>query len=219
MFNPIITLLFVSVPGCICLGQSVPVDFRSVPRVETFDSRGSGFIVASTEQRFEVWTNGHVTGPVGSEATLRFMPDTPSEFTATGIVAWRRYGDGFDAAKIVGFHDGKLPSVPVAQPDADDGIVATSGFPNGNRGYSVLLTSKPELDFSHVKGYRPASISGQSGSAVVNANGEVTHVVTYRAGVGRNTFGGCLPISDWIEGDSRKEMSARLGTGPFVELK
>lgn len=187
-------------------GQNIVNAFSNVPRIETDSGRGSGFVVDVGAGKTEVWTNGHVVDRVGQEVTLRFAADTPNESTAKGTVAWRRFEEGIDAAKII--IEAEIDVQPFrirVGSNGDDVItdlVATAGYPLGNRGYSVILSEYPKRDFNRVKAYLPSAIPGQSGSPIVNGAGEVTHVVTLYAKVGREKFGGAMPISDWTEGDT-----------------
>lgn len=96
---------------------------------------------------------------------------------------------------------------------AQSSMVATAGFPLGGRGYAILVNAFPTHDFQSVKAYKPSSIPGQSGSPIVNQDGEVTHVVTLRAKVLREFVGGALPISDWTHPDL--QTVGRNGPEPF----
>lgn len=196
--------------------DSINRAFDGIVRVETNDSRGSGFIVASEAKRFEVWTNGHVTGKVGSYVTIKTNAGTSTEEVFKGKVVWRRYGNGWDAAKVIcrgGFAGAVLR---VCDDDCRGELFATSGHPLGGRGYCISLTPKTGRSFGIVTAYLPASIPGQSGSPVVSVKGEVIGVVTYRSGIGRDAVGGMLPISQWTETGFRGEV--KYGTGSFAEL-
>lgn len=166
-------------------------------RVETPTGSGSGFVVASDNGRFEVWTNGHVTGGIGSKATLRFEVGQASEKTYPATVAARRFQGGADWAKVIaeGAYEGHI--FPVGSLGSEQLDRVTGGFPNGGRFYSLVLTPRPRKSFGEVSAYLPAAIPGQSGSPVCDQKGNVVGVVTMYFHTGRERYGGFLPIEDW----------------------
>ena len=163
-----------------CLGQSIPDAFGSIARIESESGRGTGFVVAKQGNKFELWTNAHVVRDQRT-VTLRFFADTDREFATTGIVVWSQYDGTRDAAKIISETRKTIRPFGVSNQARSSSLFATAGYPAGNRGYAILLSPTPRLDFGPVSAYLPESIPGQSGSPVVDKSGNVTHVVTLRA--------------------------------------
>ena len=182
---------------CSANGQGLGNAFDGIVRVETSGGRGTGFVVAATEGEFEIWTNAHVAGKTKSHVTIRTGTGTIAEKTFPGIVAWSRYGEGFDAAKVIcsGSYDGPVFSVSDGGGSRD--LSVTGGHPKGGRAYAIRVNADQRNDFGNVVAYLPASIGGQSGSPIVGADGRVVGVVTLRLGTGRNAVGGMLPIRQW----------------------
>ena len=172
-----------------------------IVRVEANGGSGSGFVVATNERSIEVWTNGHVVGGIGSEAYVRFGANTSGESVVQGVVAARRYADGYDWAKIIAVTEYGGHVFRIGNGAGKIDSVSTGGYPLGRRFYSVVLDARPDKSFSDVAAYLPPSISGQSGSPVVDESGHVVGVVTLRFRDGRSSFGGFLPISDWTGED------------------
>ena len=173
-----------------------------VVRVEADGGSGTGFVVAANDTQFETWTNGHVTGGIGSEARIRVNAGRRDEYTARGVIADRRYSGGYDWAKIIATAEYNGHVFKIRTPGSERDYSTTGGFPRGGRFYSLTLDDRPDKSFAEVTAYDPASIPGQSGSPVVNDEGDVVGVVTLRFRDGRNTHGGFLPIEDWT-GDER----------------
>lgn len=194
--------VFSSGAACVTAYGQLHTSPDGIVRVETDTSSGSGFVVAAEGSAVEVWTNGHVTGGVGSDARVRFNVGLESEIVATGIVAERRFSGGQDFAKIVAaiHYTGHVFSI--GHTDRERDRCLTGGFPLGGRYYGVVLGVERGKSFNGITAYSPPSIPGQSGSPVVNEEGDVVGVVTLRFRDGRQAFGGFLPIEDWT-GDSR----------------
>lgn len=212
----IILLLFVAGAYNTSNAQGLSNAFDGICRVETNDGRGTGFVVAKTAGRFEVWTNAHVAGKVGQRIVARFDVGRKSERAFKGVVSWAEYSSSVDASKliVVGDYGGDVFRISDC---ADCGVISvTGGHPLGLRAYAVALSPFGEADFGQVRAYRPPSIEGQSGSPVVNERGDVIGVVTLRMGKGKNAVGGMLPISQWTRTGS-KPVSV-LGFGDFKPL-
>lgn len=182
---------------CTANGQGLGDSFDGIVRIETSEGRGTGFVVAATKTRFEVWTNAHVTGSTGTRVTVRTETGAPGEKAFEGTVAWSRYGDGVDAAKVVctGSYSGSVFSI--SDGGSSDDLSVTGGHPHGGRAYAIRVNEDKRNNFGNVTAYQPASIGGQSGSPVVGTDGRVIGVVTLRLGTGRNAVGGMLPIRQW----------------------
>lgn len=184
-------------------GQSY---WNAVVRIESPGERetggGTGFCVSSDGESVEVWTAGHVVGPVGSEAFVIFNGGRRSR----GVVTYRKYdgkGDGEDQAKIVCTKpDGKVATVPVCEADCDVGdLVFFCGFalgPNTQRQVQIKLT--PNEPFPSRVSARPACDHGDSGGPVINGDGVVLGVVTQKT-VERSPRLLFVPISKWVNED------------------
>lgn len=200
---------------CSCSRAQLQTACNGIGRIETRTGSGSGFVVASDGERFEVWTNGHVTGPIGSTAVVRMQTGKRAESTFKATVAARRFAGGADWAKLVaeGAYTGYV--FPIGSLGGEESDRVTGGFPNGGRFYSLVLTPSPKHSFGEINAYLPAAIPGQSGSPVCNDSGEVVGVVTMYFEQRRQRFGGFLPIEDW-KGEGR--VSVR-NVGHFSTLK
>ena len=199
-------------------GQGLANSFDGICRIETSDGRGTGFVVAATKTRFEVWTNAHVAGKKGGSVTVRTDTGTASETIFNGTVAWSQYGDGVDAAKVVcvGSYRGSVFSISNGGGSSD--LSVTGGHPYGGRAYAIRVNEDQRNDFGNVTAYRPASIGGQSGSPIVGTDGRVVGVVTLRLGTGRNAVGGMLPIRQWSTPNERNVSSKGFGDFELLPL-
>ena len=209
-------LVLVTMP-CLCPSQSIPDSFGSIARIESDSGRGTGFVVATRGEKFELWTNAHVVRNQRT-VTLRFFAGTSREFSTSGIVVWSKYDGTRDAAKIISTSGETIRPFRISDKACDNCIFATAGYPAGQRGYAILLSPTPRLDFGPVAAYLPSSIPGQSGSPVVDRDGTVTHVVTLRAKREGVMVGGALPISHWADGDSFETSTEEPGIGFFEPL-
>lgn len=217
-FNPVVHQIVIALLLAIpCVGQSIPDAFGSIARIESDSGRGTGFVVAKQGNKFELWTNAHVVRDQRS-VTLRFFADTDREFSAPGLVVWSKYDGTRDAAKIISETGKAIRPFGVTTQTRTSSLFATAGYPSGNRGYAILLSPAPRLDFGPVSAYLPESIPGQSGSPVVDRDGNVTHVVTLRAKNQGVTIGGALPISHWADGDKFEMSTNQIGLGIFEPL-
>lgn len=217
MFKMLAVVMFITGPLLQhCNGQHVHDSFEGILRIDTSTGRGSGFVVASREGRFEVWTNAHVAGSKGDRVVGVFGAGTNREERFTGVVSWVHYDSNHDAAKIVfdGHYDGGLFVVGTSGGDSE--LFATGGHPLGGRGYALTVQPESRRNFGVVAAYRPPSIPGQSGSPVVNRQGSVVGVVTLRSGEGKDAVGGMLPISQWT--GERVPVSVLDGFGSFSLL-
>lgn len=198
----LVAVLAVLLACCSCSNAQLHTACNGIGRIETRTGSGTGFVVASNGSEFEVWTNGHVTGPVASKATVRMQTGRRSEATFEAVVAARRFEAGTDWAKLIakGAYTGHVFSVGSLGGEKSDRL--TGGFPNGDRFYSLVLTPMPKQSFGEINAYLPAAIPGQSGSPVCNERGEVVGVVTMYFEKRRQRFGGFLPIEDW-KGEGR----------------
>ena len=194
---------------------------NGIGRIETSSGSGTGFVVASRDGKIEVWTNGHVTGPIGSDATVRFSTGLSTERTFRTTVAARRYQGGADWAKLIGdgTYEGHVFTVGGLQDASTDRV--TGGFPHGGSFYSLVLSPRPDKSFGEVTAYLPSSIPGQSGSPVVDLSGSVVGVVTMYFESKRKRYGGFLPIDDW-KGQGRVSVRnvgsfKTLGNAPSVQ--
>ena len=214
---PIAIVFVVASMPCIGWAQSIPDAFGSIARIESDSGRGTGFVVAASGEKFELWTNAHV---VRNQRTvkLRFFAGTSREFSTSGIVVWSKYDGTRDAAKIISTAGEEIRPFRVSDKACDSCIFATAGYPAGQRGYAILLSPTPRLDFGPVAAYLPSSIPGQSGSPVVDRNGSVTHVVTLKAKREGVMVGGALPISHWTDGDMFETSASQQGIGVFEPL-
>jgi len=212
---PTVVVLFLSMLSC-CADALAQVHTASdgIVRIETRTGSGSGFIVCSGQGRIEAWTNGHVTGRVGTSVLIRINTGTASERLVTGTVVDRQYAGGSDWAKVVATAEYNGHVFPIASCFGCNLDRITGGFPNGGRFKSLVLSPTPAVSFGDIEAYLPASIPGQSGSPVCNSKGEVVGVVTLYFEDGRSRYGGYLPISDWT-GNAR--VSSR-NTGNFKTL-
>jgi S1-C subfamily serine protease len=207
-------------PGC--YGQHLQHGFEGIVRVETPTGTGTGFIVATEGDRTEVWTNAHVSGPEDSRVRCRIWTGTENETVFNGTVVFARLGDGIDIAKIIGdfSYDGRVHRI--GNGDSLRRLAYTAGHPHGGRAYALAVADYPDANIGRIRGYKPPSIRGQSGSPVTDSEGFVIGVVTYKLGVGRNATGGILPIDDWRTNGQRVSTSnvtgdfAPLGLGPPV---
>jgi len=192
-----VVVLFALLACCSCSDAQLQSACNGIGRIETRTGSGTGFVVAAERDRFEVWTNGHVTGPIGSSATVRMQTGRKAEAAFAATVAARRFEGGADWAKLIaeGTYTGHVFSIGSLGGGKSDRV--TGGFPNGGRFYSLVLSPKPNKSFGEVKAYLPAAIPGQSGSPVCNEAGEVVGVVTMYFEDRSQRFGGFLPIEDW----------------------
>lgn len=187
-------LCFIS---CDVSGQST---WGGVVRIEANGGGGTGFSVKANAETVEIWTAGHVSGPVGSEAVVFFSGNRKS----IGIVASRSYdgkGDGEDQAKIVCPRpDGEVATIPICKKNCNVVDFAYfSGFSLGPQSQrQVQITMTPDLPFPSRLTARPAPDHGDSGGPVINGNGEVIGVVTSKTveRVPRLLF---IPISRWVD--------------------
>lgn len=213
----IAVVLVIAYLPSICSAQSIPDAFGSIARIESESGRGTGFVVAKSGDKFELWTNAHVVRNQRT-VTLRFFAGTTREFSTPGIVVWSKYDGTRDAAKIISTTGKEIRSFGIADQNCSSCIFATAGYPSGQRGYAILLSPTPRLDFGPVAAYVPSSIPGQSGSPVVDQDGTVTHVVTLRAKREGVMVGGALPISHWADGDMFETSKGETGIGVFKPL-
>lgn len=197
-------------------GQSLHRSFDGICRIETDTGRGTGFVVAASDGRIEVWTNAHVAGEEGKRVRVRFGTGSSREISMDGVVAWSRYENAYDAAKIIchGRYDGDVFNVCTG--GCGGRLSITGGHPYGGRAYAVRLEQYDEKNFGIVRAYKPASIEGQSGSPIVNDDGTVIGVVTLRFGNGPGAVGGALPITQWTK--SETVSFRQLSFGPFEVL-
>ena len=203
---------------CTANGQGLANSFDGIVRVETSDGRGSGFVVAATKTEFEIWTNAHVAGSRGQRVTVRTNTGSKSEKAFTGIVAWSKYGEGVDAAKIICSGSYRDSVFDISDGRGSDDLSVTGGHPNGGRAYAIRVNADKRNDFGNVSAYLPASIGGQSGSPVVDTDGRVVGVVTLRLGTGRNAVGGMLPIRQWSLPDQHKVAAKSFGDFELLPL-
>ena len=207
---------------CLCTATAqVELACNGICRVETPTGSGTGFVVASRSGKIEVWTNGHVTGPIGSEATARFSTGRSDERTFKTTVAARRYQGGADWSKLIGEGDYEGHVFPVGGLQDASVDRLTGGFPHGGSFYSLVLSPRPDKSFGDVSAYLPSAIPGQSGSPVVDESGNVVGVVTMYFQNKRERFGGFLPIEDW-KGEGRVSVRnvgsfKTLGNAPSVQ--
>ena len=186
--------------------------------VEYQGGTGTGFVVATEpdKERFEVWTNGHVVGAVGTKLRLQHGRGTSGKKDYLATVARREYRNGVDMAKLIaiGVYNGRVFH-PATGGDNGGGN-NTCGHPRGGRCYALRLSPLPKFDWAEVKAYGPPSIPGQSGSPVLNEEGFVVGVVSmyFESGTRFGTLGGYLPITDWT---GERRVSSR-DIGPFKAL-
>ena len=188
---------------CSCGGVVSGQDYwNGIVGVEAAGGRGTGFAVAASDSRVEVWTAGHVTGPVGSPAIVVFSGGRK----ATGVVARRKYnakGDGPDRAKIICDRpDGDVQTIPVCVGGC--GVSDLSFFAGYSMGpetqRQVQIKMTPAEPFPSRVTARPAPDSGDSGGPVINSDGVVVGVVTQRT-VERFPRLLFIPISKWVNDD------------------
>ena len=174
--------------------------WSGVVGVESGNGRGTGFIVAASDSRIEVWTAGHVTGQVGSPCVIVFVDGTETP----GVVARREFdgrGDGPDRAKIIADRpETKFEIANVSRnPYCPDCFGAFAGYSIGpEHQRQVEITGTGHGTFPNRITARPAPNGGDSGGPVFNAFGDVVGVVTQRT-VERNPRLLFIPIETFFE--------------------
>ena len=188
---------------CCGVGDSVGQDrFESVVIVDCDGKRGTGFCVSDDSESVEVWTVGHVTGEVGSEAVIVFSGGRRS----TGVVSWRSYDgkpDGEDQAKIVCPRpDGEVSTIRVCEDDCDAHKSLT--FVGARLGIVGQRQVRVRIqDDQFIKGRViafPGSSLGDSGGPVVNRDRVVVGVVS-QCTVERFPRLLFIPIDKWEDCD------------------
>ncbi len=196
--------------GCLvnayCNGQGPPVGtgaWNAIPQLRTIEGIGTGFVVAATDSKVEIWTASHVAGKAGNPVTVIWQDGSETQ----GTVARSRLGPAgtttSDEAKIIATKPESLEVIPFPV-----GGVLGDGFYGsfvgyGNKSYLRETEALPTKDqgISRRVQLMPAAIPGDSGGPVFDTEGNVVAVVVQvtlnRRRERLTTL--VIPINRWID--------------------
>lgn len=202
--------LFVLFLGCLvnayCNGQGPPIGtggWNAIPQLKTSEGLGTGFVVAASDRKVEIWTAAHVTGEAGNPVIVVWQDGTETK----GVVARSRLGGprtfGHDEAKIIADKPSSIQVEPVNVGGVLGNRFNGSFVGYGNQSY-LRETETVRTAIQGITGrvqLVPSAIPGDSGGPVFDENGSVVGVVVQitlnRQMKGLTTL--IIPIDRWIE--------------------
>ena len=159
----------------------------------------TGFVVASKDGNSEIWTNAHVSGPVGSPINITW-PTTGETTEGVTVAANYQFRRGIDAGKIIAKTPRDEPNrtIPICSDLSRVSYGGISGYPKGGwRIDKPIRELKIETPFGTA--FNPRIQSGESGSPLTDRNGRCFGVATWTFGRGKRQHSGYQTIKNWTD--------------------